>query len=166
MTAMYTIQKKPNKKSRTCRDSDKEMVIDSLNFISKLKKHDYSIIKYVIKNVKNKNIKNAYCKIIGIRYVGIKTGPLFLRDTVVFYDLESYLREKDHKYVQPVDTWVRQICEKFGWIKEKEKIKNIIIQITKKCTKAGVSPLKFNQGLWYLGSHSLDLLLKGFSLEN
>ena len=154
---------KPSKKSKTGRKTDREMVIDSLRLVSELTKYDHSLIKYTIENMKN--IPQVYDTITNIRYVGPKTGSLFIRDAAVFYKLEDRLKENDNQYVQPVDTWVRQMCERFGWIEENANAKNIVKTMTQECKKAEVSPLRFNQGLWYLGSHALDLLLEGFSLH-
>ena len=141
------------------------MVIDSLRLVSQLKRYNHSLIKYTIDNVTNENLSHIYDKVTGIRYVGPKTGSLFIRDAVVIYQLEDYLEDNDYQYVQPVDTWVRQMCEHFGWIEENTKTENVVKIMTQECKKADVSPLRFNQGLWYLGSHALDLLLEGFSLH-
>ena len=154
---------KTGKKSITGRKTDREMVIDSLRLVSELTRYDHSLIKYTIENVKN--LPQVYDTITNIRYVGPKTGSLFIRDAAVFYKLEDRLKENDHQYVQPVDTWVRQMCERFGWIEENTNTKNIVKTMTQECKKADVSPLRFNQGLWYLGSHALDLLLEGFYLH-
>ena len=156
---------KPKKKSITGRETDREMVIDSLRLVSKLQGYNHSLIKYTIDNVTNENLYHIYDKVTGIRYVGPKTGSLFIRDVVVIYQLEDYLEDNDYQYVQPVDTWVRQMCERFGWVEENTNTEDVVKIMTQECKKADVSPLRFNQGLWYLGSHALDLLLEGFSLH-
>jgi len=156
---------KPKKKSITGRKTDREMVIDSLRLVSQLQGYNHSLIKYTIDNVTNENLSHIYDKVTGIRYVGPKTGSLFIRDIVVFYQLEGRLQDDDYQYIQPVDTWVRQMCERFGWAKKNANAKNIVKIMTQECNKADVSLPRFNQGLWYLGSHALDLLLQGFSLH-
>ena len=81
-----------------------------------------------------------------------------------FYDLEKCLvKPSDYDLLQPVDTWVHQMAQKLEIIDEKmslqelEKKRNLI---TEAALNAGVSPIEFNQGLWYLPTHAVDLLLE------
>lgn len=134
-----------------------------LRLVSELTEYGHSLIRYTVENVRN--LPQVYDTITSIRYVGPKTGSLFIRDVVVFYQLEGRLQDDDYQYIQPVDTWVRQMCERFGWAKKNANAKNIVKIMTQECNKADVSLPRFNQGLWYLGSHALDLLLQGFSLH-
>ena len=112
--------------------------------------------------IKNKEVERLYKKLIDIRYVGPKTAPLFIRDTVSVHHLEDYLSDEDYIFVQPIDTWVWQISKAIGLsAKNHEDLKKVIVDW---CLVNGVNPIKFNQGLWYLGTHSLELILSGFSL--
>ena len=150
------------RKNKICTWMDKEMVVDTLSTISNLDSFDYNIVKYTISEIENKEIKRLYKKLTDIRYVGPKTAPLFIRDTVLIHHLEEYLRDEDYIFVQPIDTWVWQISEAIGLsAKNHEDLKKVIVDW---CLANGVNPIKFNQGLWYLGTHSLELILNGFSL--
>lgn len=150
------------KKNKICTWMDKEMVVDTLSTISNLDYFDYNIVKYTISEIENKEVERLYKKLIDIRYVGPKTAPLFIRDTVSFHHLEDYFSDEDYVFVQPIDTWVWKISKEIGLsAKNPEDMKKVIVDW---CLVNGVNPIKFNQGLWYLGTHSLELILNGFSL--
>jgi len=58
----------------------------------------------------------------------------------------------------PIDTWVYRVAKKLGCrSRHIEEIKECLIE---KCIKSKVEPLKFAAGLWFLGFHSLDILLE------
>lgn len=103
-----------------------------------------------------------------IRQVGYKTCSLHLRDTVSFFQLENYLSQPDFDLLQPIDTWVYQMAIKLGIIDAKMTLEKLAAKrhiITEAAKTAGVSPIEFNQGLWYLPTHAVDLLLKEYSIN-
>ena len=60
----------------------------------------------------------------------------------------------------PIDTWVVKITKKLGCDTNNiEKIKEYFIE---KCINSGINPLKFAAGIWFLGIHSLDILLENY----
>lgn len=68
-------------------------------------------------------------------------------------------------FTQPIDTWVRQICSKLGIISEKfltkqnlskSELLEIKQAIIRTCERLKVSPIKFNQGAWYIGFYGID----------
>jgi len=149
LSKKYDIGK--NKEYGTGRERDREMVLDSLQFVVSECK-DYNILEYSIQQVQNHNIADLSRKLHGITSVKNKTASFFLRDTVFVYDLEAYLKAEDYYYLVPIDTWVKKVADKLGI---KANAKDIAIT----CQQNGVSPIRFNQGAWYLGSHSLTILL-------
>lgn len=158
-----------NKKERsTGKARDREMTIDTLRFLTEnLEKHDFNILKYTISQIRDHGLNRLYGQLTDIRQVGDKTARLFLRDAVAVYDLEKLeLDVEELSLLQPVDTWVRQICRssQVKLVSKDTSDREIQKKIVKLCLDMGVSPIKFNQGIWYLGSHSLELLLNGFSL--
>lgn len=140
------------KRSSTGRERDREMVMDTLRFIVKKCEH-CNILEYSIQCIKNGDIGELSNELHSIVSVGDKIASFFLRDTVFVYELDSYLKPEDYHYVIPMDTWVRQIADKLG-IKADAKTIALV------CQQNGVSPVKFNQGAWYIGSHALSVLLK------
>lgn len=140
---------------------DREMTIDTLHFVANnLEKSGYNLLEYSIQKIKNREVKQLFDELDNIRQVGDKTGTLFIRDTVAVYDLTKDLKESDYIYLQPVDTWVRQVTRKLELCSEETtdlQLKKLIID---KCLNNGISPIKFNQGLWVLGSRSLDIIFK------
>lgn len=139
------------KKSGTGREQDREMVLSSLNFIVNHCK-DYNILGYSIRHIQSGEIGRLSNELHNIVSVGDKIASFFLRDTVFVYDLETYLKPEDYCYVVPIDTWVGKVADKLG-IEANAKAIAIV------CQQNGVSPIKFDQGAWYLGSHSFSVLL-------
>jgi len=150
--------------SSTGKQRDRAMVIDTLKFISELP--DYNILSYSIKEIKKGKLMELDSDLRNIRQVGLKTCSLYLRDTVSFYSLEKYLSRPDYDVLQPIDTWVHQMAIKLDIIKPKMKLEELASKrciITNAACNAGVSPIDFNQGLWYLPTHAVDLLLKEYN---
>ena len=139
------------KKSGTGRERDREMVLSSLNFIVN-HCEDYNILEYSIQHIQSGEIGRLSNELHNIVSVGDKIAAFFLRDTVFVYDLETYLKPEDYYYVVPIDTWVGKVADKLGI---EANAKAIAIA----CQQNGVSPVKFDQGAWYLGSHSFSVLL-------
>jgi hypothetical protein len=139
---------------------DRLMVIETLSFVSDL--NEKNIIKWTVEQIKNGKIKEVYMRLISIPWIGDKLASFFIRDTVDLYELESYLSPNDFIFTQPIDTWVRQVCSELGIItgelsnkkspfnKDRTQIKQAILRI---CNQFKVSPIKFNQGAWYVGFH-------------
>lgn len=153
------------KKSSTGKERDREMTVDTLSFIAEnLKPYDYNILRWSIDKIGKGNLKNVYKEIRSIRQIGDKTASLFLRDVVTIFKLENKVHLDDYVLLQPVDTWVRKISKRLNLAPSDisdEKLKRNLVNI---CLKNGVSPIKLNQGIWYLGSFSLDILLR--NLDN
>jgi len=157
----YTTPRGINIKSGLGRGRDKEMVLNTLHFISTIPQYGHNVLSYSIDHIQNNKIPKLFKSFDEIRSVGVKTASFFIRDTVAFYGLETPTFVYD-KYTQPIDTWVRQVCKKLHIVAKNDNI--LVNKIVQHCKVAGVSPIKFNQGCWYLGSHSLELIFQGFTL--
>jgi hypothetical protein len=152
--------------------NDIEMVISTLNFISKRKSKN--IVSYSIDKIKDGKVKELYDEIDEIFQIGQKCDAVFLRDVVSLYNLQNKVSEDDFIYLQPIDTWVTQVSHKLGIIelapKEKDylsaaienKYEGFRNDIVKSCRKLGVSPISYNQGAWYVAANSYDLIMDIF----
>lgn len=137
---------------------DRRMVRESIDFIRKIK--GYNLTKYVIDNIKKKNVKNCFDELDKIYCIGHKLASLYLRDIVFLYRLEKYIQKDEFNYFQPVDTWVRQIAVKLKIVDEDENNLDVVRdKIIEKTLKSNVSPLLFNAGAWLVGTRSVELLL-------
>ena len=136
-------------------DEDVMMVLDVLKFISSDDKKN--IYKYLKDTITSSGVKKAYNELIGIRAISDKIATLIIRD-VGLINLNSEIVNQDYEKAFPVDTWVNKIARKIGCRCESiEEIKSYFIN---KCEEVNINPLKFAAGLWFLGSHSLDILLE------
>lgn len=139
---------------------DRLMVIGTLSFISGL--NERNIVKWTIKQIKNGKIEGVYSQLDNIPWIGDKLASFFIRDIVDLYELEAYLSPNDFIFTQPIDTWVKQICGRLEIITEElsnkkylsnKDLREIKQAILKICNQFGVSPIKFNEGAWYVGFH-------------
>lgn len=138
------------------RGRDRTMVLEALKFV--IDKRKSNILEYSIKLVSKGGIAELYHQLDGIFGVGPKVAKLFLSTTVDLYELESYLQPADYEYVIPIDRWVSKIADWLGIQADSERIARV-------CQDHGISPIKFEQGMWYLGSHSLEVVLKTIDVQ-
>lgn len=139
------------------RGRDIEMVISILGFISKI--NDRNIVKYSISRIQNGNIIDHFNELQTIRSIGPKCSSFYLRDLSCIFPLDEAIKEEDLIYLQPIDVWVKKVALKVEIINKGENETEIRKNIVGACLKSGVSPTKFNQGAWYLGSNSFDILI-------
>jgi len=148
------------------RERDIDLVIDTLEFISRIPKKN--IVEYAIQRIKRGELESLWRGLqrskseLGIRSVGEKTAALFLRDLVVLFNLEEFVDDSKMIYLQPIDTWVKKIChrlaeEGLGLAGEGLKLARSIVKL---CQSTGVSPIDFNMGAWILGTHALEILME------
>ncbi len=142
--------------------ADIRMTVEIFQFIEELDKFQRNISKYSIEKIVNGNVRELYFELQKrIFSVGPKISSFYLRDLISIFNLDDKISEQDLQFVQPIDTWVRQICYRIGLIndlyEDEAAIRNKIVKI---CSINNLSSLKFNQGAWFLGSNSFDILLK------
>lgn len=149
-------------KGKVGRGRDIDMVIDTLEFISRLP--DKNIARYSVEMIKNNKLDKLWYGLQkskskeGIRSVGKKIASLYLRDLVVILRLEQEVSYSHQIFLQPVDTWVKQIANKIG-IEETENEMKLRRTVVERCEEIRQSAIRFNEGAWYIGSHSLEILL-------
>lgn len=141
---------------------DRIMVCDTIKFIRELQ--NPNIASYIIAKLK-KDEQEAYKELIeNIKYVGDKIATLYIRDLCWIFDIKL----KNYKFVFPIDTWVKQIINRLKILDKKilqskelqkvreEEVKEKAINV---CLENDIDPIKFNAGIWYIGTHSLEILL-------
>lgn len=139
------------------------MIVGILKFVAGLPQEN--LAGYSVAEIRHGNIRKLYEDLMGIIQIGPKIASLYLRDLVDLYDLEAVLRPEDLQFLQPIDVWVRRVAFKMSIIDNEElpedRIRrNIIIA----CHDNGVSALRFNQGAWYLGQYSLEILIENLDV--
>jgi len=135
-------------------DQDILMVLDVLSFIVSDKER-MNIYNYLKSKISKSGIKTAYEDLIGIHAVGDKLATFIIRDIGI---INPEVIKYDYGFAFPVDTWVYKIANKLGCKNRNiEKVKKCLIEI---CIQYKIEPLKFAAGLWFLGFHSLDILLE------
>jgi len=130
---------------------DIKMIIGIFEFISNLK--DKNIINHSINMVKNGRIRRLNEELDNIYQIGPKISAFYLRDLVDIYSLEKYISQDDLVVIQPVDTWVRQVSQKIGISEPNDNDEVIRRKIVDVCIEENMSPIKFNEGLWYATYH-------------
>jgi len=148
-------------KGKIGRGRDVNMVISILNFVSKLK--DKNIVKYSISKIKKGVLKNHFYELQPKKIISIgpKITSLYLRDLVCMYSLEKFISKEDLIFLQPIDTWVRKVAFKVGIIDDiKSSDEEVRRKIVETCRNLDISTIKFNQGAWYIGYYSFDIILE------
>lgn len=146
-------------KGKIGRGRDVEMVISILNYVSGLE--DKNIVNYSIFNIKNGKTKEHYYDLQKIYSIGPKITSLYLRDLICMYSLDKCIAEENLIFLQPIDTWVRKVAFKVGIIKNINEGDTLVREkIVKACLDLNVSAIKFNQGAWFLGYNSFDIILE------
>jgi len=146
------------KQNKVNKEGDRLMVISLVNFIQF--NNEKNILRFLIEQIKSKKIAEAYRNLDGIWSIGPKIASLILRDVVYIYELEGYLSEEDYYFLQPIDTWVHNLSKKIGLVNNDKIYRDEAKDITDKCFKFEVNPIHYNQGVWYVGSNSLKILLQ------
>ena len=137
---------------------DRLMVISLINFIQS--SNEKNLISFLIKQIKSKKVAEAHNKLDSIWSIGPKIASLILRDVVYIYELETYLNKEDYYFLQPIDTWVHKISKELELIGEDKIYRGEAKDITDKCFELEINPIHYNQGAWYIGSNSLQILLE------
>lgn len=148
-----------DKKSHTGKQRDREMVLDILRFICERRSASgipLNIVSWAEQLIRAGKIELLHNELDAIRQVGPKVISLFLRDLIRLLKLEAFLRPEDYRWLQPVDTWVRRIAIQLGIATGGDGTAAEIVRV---CQQAQIDPMEFNQGAWFIGSNSLEVLL-------
>lgn len=157
-------------KGRVGKARDIEMVTSTLDFIAKLP--DLNIVRYSRDRINRKEIGAHYkelqrsCDPNGIIQVGPKIASFYLRDIVVLFDLEPLVPIDVAFQLQPIDVWVRRLVIKLRLVEPDASDDHIREAIVAECLHQGISPIRFNQGAWYVGFHAFDLFLELLSRKS
>lgn len=150
-------------KGKVGKARDVKMIISALEFIGTLPNRN--IVAYSVGKIRGGQLQAHYKALqpreatTGITQVGPKVAAFYLRDIVSLFQLTDSVDDSSWFCLQPVDTWVQQIAVGFGIVPEtadKQTTQHAIVQW---CRKQGISPIRFNQGAWYMGYYALKLLL-------
>lgn len=144
-----------NKELSLNNGEDIMMVLDVLKFISSEDKKN--IYKYLRNTIANSDVESAFKELTGMRAISDKIATFIIRD-IGLMNSEIKIADEYYKRAFPVDTWVIKIAYKLGC--SSKDIKEIKTYFIDKCKESDIDPLKFAAGLWYLGFHSLDILVE------
>ncbi len=150
-------------KGRVGRGRDIQMTVEIIQFASRGEVVDKgSLVEYTISKIERGEVEEHYKELDRIHSVGPKIASIYLRDVATVYSLEreGKIRIEDMKFFQPIDTWVRRVAAKIGIVEDNDKEHEIREKIVKECLEAKVSPIKFNEGAWFIGHNSFQLIIQ------
>ena len=107
--------------------------------------------------ITNLGTKTCYLELIKIRAISDKIAGFIIRDLAL---MNPGMMGWEYEAAFPVDTWVARIAGELGCCSPNVAV--VKSELINKCKDGGVDPLKFATGLWFLGFHSLDILLDMF----
>lgn len=139
---------------------DRLMIISLINLIQSL--DEKNIVRFIIEKIKARKIAEVYIELDDIWSIGQKVTAFILRDLVCVHNLREHVTSETYHFLQPVDGWVHTISKALNLIDQNKKniYANEALDITKRCLDLKIDPIHFNQGAWYLGKHSLKIVLK------
>ena len=135
-----------------------KMVYCILEWLSNIPENNCII--YSINIIKKGKISLLFHYLVDeIYFIGPKKAALYLRDLIDLFDLQNYLKYDEFIYVLPIDTYINRFLIDM-------KLKNVIdIKweedakiILNWCKRAGISPISFDQGVWYAYANNLVLV--------
>lgn len=147
-------------KGHVGKNADIKMTIETMQFVSNIE--EKNIIKYSLEKIKNNRLVEHFYELKSIHSIGDKIASFYLRDLISLYKLEKGLLREDYLALQPVDTWVRQTAIYLNIIGADDNPKKSAEKIVDYCLNLGLSPIHFNQGAWYLGANSYQILLEEY----
>jgi len=150
------------KENEVNKEGDRLMIISLVNFIQSI--NQKNMVKFLIEEIESNAISEAYKNLDEIWSIGPKIASLILRNIVYIYELEKNLNKNDYYFLQPIDTWVHKLSKTIGLINEDKIYEGEAKDITDKCFKFEVNPIHYNQGAWYIGAHSLEILLRNIEV--
>jgi len=143
----------------TGKQGDQKMVVGTLQFIVD-ECPDWNILSRAIDDIKRRQLRSLSRRLQRIVGVGPKISSLFLRDVVGVYGLKGYIPEQDLALIFPMDTWLSNIGRRlFPSVVPGSGGRNLARHLVKTCLESGVHPIELNQGAWYVGVHSLNIIL-------
>jgi len=158
-------KKEDDNEGKVGKGADVRHVICSLEFLRTNIPHR-NIVKYTVEGIQAGGLRKLYDDLDEIELIGDKIASFYLRDVVSLFNLYPYVPQGCLKLLFPIDTWVRKfIKEQFPALKEKSDAekKQGILGI---CNKYGVSPVRLNQGIWYISYNCHDVFMKIFRQED
>lgn len=140
-------------------NKDLELLRSTFQFVEGLPHRN--LVRFALEKLKEVGIEHVYKSLTSIKQVGDKIACLFLRDVVWLFKVKLK-DDNDYYYLQPVDTWVKQVMSHLfpELLNEKSPSDQVKQVIVGKCKEYHVSPIEFNQGLWLIGAHALRILLE------
>jgi hypothetical protein len=131
--------KKPNEKI------NKDLIFD---FLKRAQGHlTNNLFMWLKDSLINNGAESTYLELLKIHGINKKITSFILRDVVWLLNLEKNVKPGELIYLQPIDTWLKQISLEL-WNDFHQKVDEFIIakRIVEKCNELGVSSLSFNQG--------------------
>ena len=135
---------------------DREIVVDTLRYIRSLVNHN--IVTHSLREIRAGRICKHQADLQSIYQIGPKTSSFYLRDICSLYDLDPGATGAEA--VQPIDTWVWQICEEVGIAADGDDLPSVRRKLLAACKSAGVPASAFNTGAWYMGTHSREIAIE------
>jgi len=131
------------------------MVLNVLKFITAGPEHK-NIYRYVCNALIEDKVSEIFKELEDIYAIGDKISSLIIRD-ILLLNPEIRISYENYKFAFPVDTWVVKIAKRLGY--EEPKVSDLKKRIIDDCLKAEINPCKVAAGLWFVGFHSMDVLI-------
>jgi len=134
---------------------DIQMVLSVFAFLKGIENR--IILAHSVRMINEQRIFAHFNELQTIVQVGPKIASFYLRDVVSLFRLDSLVPEDYQILLQPVDSWVRKIAAAIGISGVDDADQVICKSIVGFAKPRSISPILFNQGLWYAGKNGIRL---------
>lgn len=101
-------------------------------------------------------VKPIYDDLTNIKHIGRKIATFTIRDTVWIWDIEDDIVEKERRYLQPIDRWVRRTGDYLFPDLTDPSDAELAGELAEMCNKFNISNIAFNQGAFYVGAKKVE----------
>ena len=135
-------------------ENDVKMIKSCLEFVAV----HLNPIEYIVGRIKNGELRDVYDELTKIKYWGPKLSSMMLRDIVIDFKLEEYLKPEDYALLFPIDVHVKKFIQILYPETKKMGYKEAMKYCANKVRESGFSPLYVNIGMWLVHAKAGKLI--------
>jgi hypothetical protein len=136
-------------------DKDLIVLLNVLAWASELA--DGNAYRWIRDCIRDGKARLAYDRLTRIPYISDKIASLLIRDVAL---LNPGLMVSDFGWAFPIDTWVAKVAELIDQRNQGKDFPSVKADLLLKSEEYGLAPPLVAAGLWFLGYHSLEIVIE------
>lgn len=145
--------------------ADLLMLLGLLRFVLSDASHR-NIVGFLADSVRHGDFRTPHASLDRVYGIDDKVASFLLRDTYLLLRRDGHtfppFPADQWKYLFPIDTWVERVASSLGCSTSSRHadIKAYFVDLCCESPEARFDPAAVAQGLWYAGTHSLDIFVR------